>query len=93
MNFRSLVDIGVSTILVIGGSGDYFDVADTIICMDCFKPKDVTAEAMRIANEIGPPSTRTSCLEPYKSIPTRSISSVYSGSECLQKPVVGLSVH
>jgi len=40
---------GVSSILVLGGSGDYFDVADTIIRMDNYIPRDVTAEAKRIA--------------------------------------------
>jgi predicted ABC-class ATPase len=40
---------GVSSILVLGGSGDYFDVADTIIRMDTYVPRDVTAEAKAIA--------------------------------------------
>jgi predicted ABC-class ATPase len=40
---------GVSTILVMGGSGDYFDVADTVIAMDAYRPRDVTAEARAIA--------------------------------------------
>lgn len=29
----------VSSILVIGGCGDYFEVADTVIMMDCYAPK------------------------------------------------------
>ncbi|MGK7396534.1 MAG: ABC-ATPase domain-containing protein [Candidatus Cyclobacteriaceae bacterium M3_2C_046] len=41
----------VSTVLVMGGSGDYFDVADHVIRMDNFKPKDVTAEAKEIAQQ------------------------------------------
>ncbi|MBZ8182785.1 ABC-ATPase domain-containing protein [Oscillatoria salina] len=44
-------DYGVSTILVMGGSGDYFDVADTVIAMDNFQPHDVTAKAKAIARE------------------------------------------
>jgi predicted ABC-class ATPase len=40
---------GVSSILVLGGSGDYFDVADTIIRMDSYLPYDVTAEAKAVA--------------------------------------------
>ncbi|HEX7050905.1 MAG TPA: ABC-ATPase domain-containing protein [Longimicrobiales bacterium] len=40
---------GVSTIMVVGGSGDYFDVADTVIAMHAYEPADVTAEAKRIA--------------------------------------------
>lgn len=39
----------VSTILVLGGSGDYFDVADHVILMDHYLPYDVTPEAKRIA--------------------------------------------
>ncbi len=41
--------LGVSTVLVVGGSGDYFDVADTVIMMDHYRPKNVTAEAAEIA--------------------------------------------
>lgn len=42
---------GVSTVLIIGGSGDYFDVADRVIMMDEYVPKDVSDEARRIARE------------------------------------------
>ena len=40
---------GVSTILVMGGSGDYFAVADTVIAMESYVPRDVSAEATEIA--------------------------------------------
>lgn len=39
----------VSTILVMGGSGDYFDVADRVIAMTAFQPEDVTTAAQAIA--------------------------------------------
>jgi predicted ABC-class ATPase len=42
-------EYGVSTILVMGGSGDYFDVADRVVAMDTFQPREVTAEAKEIA--------------------------------------------
>jgi predicted ABC-class ATPase len=42
-------DYGVSTVLVMGGSGDYFDVADTIIMMDEYRPCCVTEKAKEIA--------------------------------------------
>ncbi len=42
-------DRGVSSILVMGGSGDYFDVADTVIAMEHFRPHDVTDDARAIA--------------------------------------------
>ncbi|PZV00569.1 MAG: ATPase [Leptolyngbya sp.] len=44
-------DYGISTVLVMGGSGDYFDVADTVIAMDEFCPQDVTEQAKAIAAE------------------------------------------
>jgi len=42
---------GVSTVLVMGGSGDYFDVADTVIAMDAYLPRDVTTQAKAIAQK------------------------------------------
>ncbi len=44
-------DKGVSTIIVVGGSGDYFDVSDTVIMMDEYKPGDVTSDAREIAGK------------------------------------------
>jgi len=44
-------EYGVSTILVMGGSGDYFDVADTVIAMDAYVPHDVTDQARAIAQK------------------------------------------
>ena len=44
-------DCGVSTILVMGGSGDYFDVADTVIAMENFQANDVTEKAKEIARK------------------------------------------
>jgi predicted ABC-class ATPase len=43
---------GISTILVMGGSGDYFDVADTVIMMDHYQPWDVTKEALKVARDV-----------------------------------------
>jgi len=50
------VELGVSSIMVVGGSGDYFDVADKIILMDSYSPRNVTDEAKAIAAEM--PSNR-----------------------------------
>lgn len=41
----------VSTILVIGGSGDYFDVSDLVIGMSAYVPQNLTREARRIADK------------------------------------------
>jgi predicted ABC-class ATPase len=41
--------LAVSTVLVMGGCGDYFDTADTVIALRDFLPLDVTEEARAIA--------------------------------------------
>ena len=41
----------ISTILVMGGSGDYFDVADRVIALFDYLPQDVTDRAKAIARE------------------------------------------
>jgi predicted ABC-class ATPase len=43
------VDRGVSTVLVMGGSGDYFDVADQVIMMDSYQPACVSEKAREVA--------------------------------------------
>ena len=45
-------DNGVSVILVMGGSGDFFATADTVIMMDNYITRDVTAEAKALAEKI-----------------------------------------
>jgi predicted ABC-class ATPase len=44
-------DKGVSTVLVMGGIGDYFDVADTVIWMKDYLPHEVTDQARRISQD------------------------------------------
>ena len=47
---RELYDrFGVSTVLVMGGCGDYFDPADTVIAMERFQPALVTQQAKAVA--------------------------------------------
>jgi predicted ABC-class ATPase len=47
---RQLYDrFTISSILVIGGVGDYLDIADVVIHMDAFRPYDVTERARTIA--------------------------------------------
>lgn len=41
----------ISTILVMGGSGDYFDVADRVIALENYLPQDVTERAKEIARQ------------------------------------------
>jgi predicted ABC-class ATPase len=44
-------EFNVSTVLVMGGCGDYFDVADTVIMMREYLPQDMTAEAVTVAED------------------------------------------
>jgi predicted ABC-class ATPase len=47
---------GISTILVLGGAGDYFDVSDKVIQMNRYVPIDVTGKAKEISQ--GAPAKR-----------------------------------
>ncbi|WP_190813544.1 ABC-ATPase domain-containing protein [Saccharopolyspora pogona] len=40
---------GVSTVLVMGGSGDYMDVADQVLMLDAYHARDVTERAKQLA--------------------------------------------
>lgn len=42
---------GVSTVLVIGGCGDYFEVTDLVIAMRAYSARDVTERAHEIAGD------------------------------------------
>ncbi|TCK23020.1 ABC-ATPase domain-containing protein [Pseudonocardia endophytica] len=42
-------ELGVSTVLVMGGSGDYLDKADTVILMDAYRADEITARAHEVA--------------------------------------------
>lgn len=46
-------DLGVSTILVAGSSGSYFQVADTVIQMKEYVPVDITLQAKKAAQGYG----------------------------------------
>jgi predicted ABC-class ATPase len=49
--------LSLSTILVIGGTGDYFDVADHVLVMDSYQCYDATDRAKKIVTEFGGPVT------------------------------------
>jgi predicted ABC-class ATPase len=42
----------ISTILVIGGAGDYLDVADRVVMLDAYQVYDVSARAKEVARSI-----------------------------------------
>ena len=63
---RDLYDeAGVSCVLVIGGSGDYLDVADRVVRMVDYAPEDVTEEARSVASRhpTGRASERSDTVE------------------------------
>jgi predicted ABC-class ATPase len=64
-------ELGVSTVLVMGGSGDYFDVADRVIALRDFVPHDVTDEARAIAATL-PTSRRREPSEPLRPVHPRA---------------------
>jgi predicted ABC-class ATPase len=46
------MEYNTSTMIVMGGSGDYFEVADTVVMMDNYRPEDATEDAMKIKDEL-----------------------------------------
>jgi predicted ABC-class ATPase len=44
--------LGVSSVLIVGGAGDYLDVADRVILMDSYRPNDATQAARDIARDL-----------------------------------------
>ena len=69
---RSLYeDHNVSSVLVIGGSGDYFDVADCVIMLDSYQCHDVTARAKQISSAAAASSHVASSSQPFGTIFSR----------------------
>lgn len=84
---------GISTVLVIGGSGEYLSVADRVYIMDDFLIRDGTEQAKMLCHDNMPtdlPSTacweqhRALCGEGFSSYPTGS------GSERLEVLEMGI---
>ncbi|WP_028986384.1 ABC-ATPase domain-containing protein [Thermicanus aegyptius] len=75
---------GVSTLLVVGGTGDYLDVADTVILMDEYKAYDVTQKAKEVAGRLKstrkPETTSPLHLTPRIPLP-ESFSALRKGRE------------
>ncbi len=46
--------LGVSTVVVVGGVGDYLDVADRVILMEDYEPSDATPRAREVVSEFPP---------------------------------------
>ena len=61
---------GVSTVMVMGGSGDYLDVADRVLLMDAYHLRDVTEQARRVvAGQPRPLTGLEDFAEPRQRVP------------------------
>ena len=61
---------GVSTVMVMGGSGDYLDVADRVLLMDAYHLRDVTEQARRVvADQPRPLTSLEDFAEPRQRVP------------------------
>jgi len=58
---------GISTILVIGGAGDYLDAADRVIMLDSYRVYDLSEKAREVVGEIssGRTQEKEGDFEPY----------------------------
>ena len=76
----ALRERGVSCILVMGGSGDYFGVSDAVVCMDNYGCRDVTAEALAIDKRFGASAAAQGAGAAYGRVTPRCPVSIYPGS-------------
>ena len=61
---------GVSTVMVMGGSGDYLDVADRVLLMDAYHLRDVTESARQVvADQPRPLTELEDFAEPRRRVP------------------------
>jgi len=56
-------DEGVSSVLVVGGCGDYLDVADVVVMMENYVAKDVTIRAKEVCSKFCGSAERLSFIE------------------------------
>ncbi len=63
-------DCGVSTVLVMGGSGDYLEVADNVIAMMEYAPRVMTAAARQVVETLPTAREREGRVRPLKEAPT-----------------------
>ena len=60
--------LGVSTVVVVGGVGDYLDVADRVLLLEDYEPHDATARAREVRERFPPrtPAGTTGEVRPPK---------------------------
>lgn len=59
---------GISSVLVIGGTGDFFAAADVVIVMDSYQPQDATAQAKNLAGESRSPAPPPAYFKPRQPV-------------------------
>ncbi|SMR53552.1 unnamed protein product [Zymoseptoria tritici ST99CH_3D1] len=69
-------ELGVSTVIVIGGLGDWLAVADRVILLDSYIPRDITSEAQRVVEQFPSEVVQD---DHYGSIPRRQLKVDLSG--------------
>jgi predicted ABC-class ATPase len=73
-------ELAVSTVLVMGGCGDYFDAADTVIRLCEYQPDDASEDARRIAAE-HPTARARDAVEPLaRPAPRRPLAESFDAS-------------
>ncbi|MGF1748311.1 MULTISPECIES: P-loop domain-containing protein [Vibrio] len=67
-------ELDISTIIVMGGSGDYLDVANTVIQMHDYQAIDVTEKAQEVV-KLHPSERQNESEKPLEMIPPRHVDS------------------
>lgn len=65
-------ELAISTLIVMGGSGDYLDIADTVIQMHDYQALDVTEKAQQVIKQ-HPTLRRNECETPLTVFTPRSL--------------------
>ena len=85
-------EMEISTVLVMGGSGDYLDVADQVLAMRDFEARDVTAEARSAVRpattSLEGPSPRIPLPQPPTKIRVREARRIQMGETTLELDAV-----
>ncbi|WP_311524177.1 ABC-ATPase domain-containing protein [uncultured Varibaculum sp.] len=58
-------ELGVSTIMVMGGSGDFLDLADQVLLLENYLPYDATTKAHEVSSAEGVASSTDSAAAPW----------------------------
>jgi len=70
---RSLSHSGISTVVVVGGTGEYFSLADKIVAMKSYCAENVTATAKSIAEKYNQLAQSAGMQIEYKQMPEEAV--------------------